>query len=247
MSRSYEALRIRAVLRGEEPLRIAVVSDIHGNLMALDAVMTDLDSQQVDEVWCGGDVAWGGPWPSECIARVKGAGWTTVRGNTDVWIAGDPQSMDSDEKRKELISMAQAHDVSEHDAQWLLNLPLGHRGAGSSLLVHGTPESPFTAPMPDAPAAEFSAYAGQAAVVIYGHVHHAFVRRLSDGTIVANPGSVGLPKDAETASYLLMDYGGAEWILRHRRVTFDRRAGIAEARRLGGPVAQWFLSAMGAD
>jgi putative phosphoesterase len=236
---------VRGAQLGFARVRIAIVSDIHGNLMALDAVMTDVETQGVDEIWCGGDVAWGGPWPSECIARVRHAGWTTVKGNTDVWITGDPQGLESDAQRNELEALAAAHAVSPDDAQWLLNLPLGHRGTGSILLVHGTPESPFVAPMPDAPAADFTPYEGHAAVVVYGHVHHAFVRRLSDGTIVANPGSVGLPADADTASYLLVDYEGAEWILRHRRVIFDRRAGIAQARRIGGPVAERFLSAMG--
>lgn len=226
-------------------MRIAVIADIHGNLMALDAVMTDIESLSPDEVWCGGDIAWAGPWPSECIARVREAGWVTVKGNTDVWVSGDPQTLESEEERSELVAAARAHEVSDDDAQWLLNLPLGHRGAGSILLVHGTPDSPFVAPLPDAPAGEFSPYEGQAALVVYGHVHHAFVRKLADGTIVANPGSVGLPQDGDTASYLVVDQDGPSSVLRHRRVAYDRRAAIAQARRMGGPVGERFLSMIG--
>jgi putative phosphoesterase len=228
-------------------LRIAVVSDIHGNLLALDAVMTDVEAQAPDEIWCGGDLAWGGPWASECIARVRDAGWPTVRGNTDVWITGDPQTVEGAAERNEMESVAEAHAISKEDAAWLLNLPLGHSGAGSILLVHGTPQSPFEAPQPDAPAAEFAPYLGEAAIVVYGHVHQAFVRRLSDGTIVCNPGSVAFPEDGDTASYLLIDLEGPEWVLRIRRVPFDRRGSIAQARTLGGPVERVFLSHMGMD
>jgi putative phosphoesterase len=222
-------------------LRIAIMSDIHGNLIALDAVMTDIESQSVDEIWCGGDIAWGGPWPNECIARVREAGWPTIRGNTDVWITGDPQTLSGAEERRELEKLAAAHGIDQDDANWLLNLPLGHSGAGSILLVHGTPESPFEGPMPDAPAAEFTPYEGQANVVVYGHVHHAFVRRLADRTVVCNTGSVGLPLDGPTASYLIVDHGGADWTLRHRRVPFDRRAVLAQTKRMDEGVRNWWL------
>ena len=219
-------------------MRIGVVSDIHGNLVALDAVTKDLERLELDEIWCGGDLAWGGPWASECIARVRAAGWKTVRGNTDVWITGDPQTVTAPDDRAHLQAMAEAHAISEDDARWLLGLPLGHSGPGSVLLVHGTPDSPFSGPMPDAPPAEFAAYEGKATLVIYGHVHRAFVRRLGDGTVVGNTGSVGFPMDADSACYLVIDQNGPEWTLRHRRVDFDRDSVVSEARRLGGPIRE---------
>jgi len=227
-------------------MKIAVVSDIHGNLMALDAVVTDIESQGVDEVWCGGDIAWAGPWASECIARVREYGWKTVRGNTDVWITGDPQTIEDPAERERYQATAEAHAISPEDAKWLLGLPLGIAGPGSLLLVHGTPETSFDAPQPDAPASEFVPYEGQAALVIYGHVHKAFVRQLRDGTLVANTGAVGLPMDGETACYLIVDATGPEVLLRHRRVSFDRRAGLAQAKTMGGPVGEMFINFMGA-
>ena len=226
-------------------MRIAVLSDIHGNLLALDAVMTDLESQGVDQVWCGGDLGWGGPWASECIARVREAGWKTVKGNTDVWITGDPQTIDDPDQRKQFQDIASAHNIPKEDAEWLTDLPLGHNGPGSLLLVHGTPQSPFTAPMPDAPAAEFVPYEGKASVVIYGHVHYGFVRRLTDGTIVANPGSVGLPMDGKDASYMIVGHDGPELLFMHRRVPYDRRAVISQARQVGGPLGELTLKFLG--
>lgn len=225
-------------------MRIAILSDVHGNLLALDAVMTDIESQSPDEVWCGGDIGWVGPWASECIERVRAAGWPTVKGNTDVWITGDPQTVEDPAERTELEAIAEQHAISDQDAQWLLNLPLGYSGKGSVLLVHGTPNSPFVGPMPDDAATEFDPYLGQASLVVYGHVHRAFVRRLADGTIVCNTGSVGLPMDGPTASYLLIDRKGPDITLRHRRVAFDRRGGIAQAKQMGGPAGQRFVATL---
>jgi predicted phosphodiesterase len=228
-------------------VRIAILSDIHGNLPAFDAVLTDLETQSPDEVWCGGDLGWAGPWARECIERVRGAGWPTIKGNTDVWITGDLQGVDSDAEREQLGAVARAHDVSEDDARWLIDLPLGHSGPGSLLLVHGTPQSPFDAPMPDAPPSDFEPYANAATLVVYAHVHRAFVRRLADGTIVCNTGSVGMPMDGDTASYLLVDRSGPDLTVRHRRVQFDRDAAIARGRELGGPIGERFLSALDAE
>lgn len=222
-------------------MRIAIVSDIHGNLPALEAVVADIRREAPDQIWCGGDIAWGGPWARECIQMVRGGGWTTVRGNTDIWITGDPQTIDDPARRARLQEMADAHALDQDDVDWLLSLPLGHSGAGSILLVHGTPETPFDAPGPDAPAASFEPYEGAAAIVVYGHVHEAFTRRLTGGTIVCNSGSVGMPKDAPTASYLLLDQSAADWTLRHRRVAFDRAAAEAQGRQTGGALGRFFL------
>ena len=226
-------------------MRIAILSDIHGNLMALDAVMTDIETQSPDQVWCGGDVAWGGPWASECVARVREAGWPTVRGNTDVWVTGDPQTVESADDRKELATIAAAHALADDDARWLGNLPLGHAGPSGLLLVHASPDSPFSAPEPDGDPAEFKPFEGRAQLIVYAHIHKAFVRRLRDGTIVANTGAVGFPKDGKSASYLLVDVDAPDVTLTHRRVEFDRRAGMAQARSVGGPIEEIFTRNLG--
>ena len=223
-------------------MRRVILGDIHGNLIALEAVMKDVAQHSPDEIWCLGDLGWLGPRASECIAYVRDAGWPTVKGNTDVWIAGDPQTVESEEDRRTFVGIAAAHDVSEDDARWLIALPLGHSGAGSMLMVHGTPDSPFRAPMPDDPPAEFSPYAGRAGLVVYGHVHVPFVRRLPDQTLVANPGSVGLPADGRTASYMVIDQQGADWTIRNCRTDYDVDAVVKEAHSMGGPAAERFIS-----
>jgi predicted phosphodiesterase len=92
--------------------------------------------------------------------------------------------------------------------------------------------------MPDAAPAEFEPYEGKATIVVYGHVHRAFVRRLGDGTIVCNAGAVGFPMDADSACYLILDQSGPDWAILHRRVEFDRGSVVSEARRLGGPIQE---------
>jgi putative phosphoesterase len=228
-------------------LRVAIISDIHGNLPALEAVMKDVEAHSPDQIWCGGDIAWGGPWASECIDIVRESEWITVKGNTDVWITGDPQTLDSPQDRRELQEVAEWHAIAREDADWLLNLPIGHSGAGSILLLHGTPNSPFVAPEPDAPAREFRPYEGQASIVVYGHVHKSFVRRLSDGTIVANSGSVGMPMDGPSACYLMVSRDGPEWLMQHRRVSFDRKAVADAAKKRGGPFEERLVRFFGRD
>lgn len=226
-------------------MRIAVISDIHGNLLALDAVESDILRNDIDEVWCAGDIAWGGPWAERCIEKVRDAGWITVKGNTDVWITGDPQTASSEKEREYFRSIAAQHNISIEDRDWLLSLPIGHKGLGGLLMVHGTPDSPFVGPMPTDPAAAFAPYEGAASLVVFGHVHRSFVRRLADGTIVANAGSVGFPMDGDLATYLIIQQAGADLTLSHRKVPFDRRAVKAQAKVMGGPVGAWTLEKMG--
>jgi predicted phosphodiesterase len=228
-------------------LRVAVLADIHGNLPALEAVVADLDERDADEVWCGGDIAWGGPWASECVARVREFGWPTVKGNTDVWVTGDPQTIESDDERRRMVEIAEAHGIDDDDAQWLVGLPIGHSGPGSVLLVHGTPESPFMGPEPDDSPSDFSPYKGHASLVVFAHVHKAFLRRLEEGTLVCNSGSVGAAKDGMDACYLLMDLDGPTITLRHRRVPYDRDKAVRHAQSVGGPVGDMLLSNIGAD
>lgn len=226
-------------------MRIAVLADIHGNLPALEAVAADLDKQAPDQIWCAGDLGWLGPWASECVSYVRSAGWPTVKGNTDVWLAGDPQTIADETDRQTTIGIAGAHGISDDDARWLVSLPVGHTGPASLLMVHGTPQSPFTAPLPDDPIAAFAPYEGQAALVVYGHVHIPFVKRLPDGTVLANPGSVGLPAEGTAASYMLLDHNGGGWTIRHRNAEYDSVGVLRAAKEMGGPAGDRFLALLG--
>ncbi|HJR45001.1 MAG TPA: metallophosphoesterase family protein [Actinomycetota bacterium] len=222
-------------------MRIAVLADIHGNLVALEAVLADLEKQSPDQIWCAGDLGWLGPRAAECISVVREAGWPTVKGNTDVWITGDPQTIEDEAERSRVVEIAEAHAISPDDARWLISLPVGHPGPGSLLMVHGTPDTPFRAPLPGDPPASFAPYAGKAGLVVFGHVHVPFMRRLEEGTVVVNPGSVGLPLQGRLAQYMVIDQHGPQWTIQHRQVIFDVDSVVEQANGLGGLAAERFL------
>lgn len=209
-------------------MKLAVVSDIHGNLTALEAVIADIERRGVERVVHGGDLALGGCQPTEVIDRVRDLGWPGIVGNTDelLW---RPEQRDLQERRAPKLAalLALLFDewgpstrqlLGEERIAWLRELPGEHREP-DLLLVHATPGDLWRAPAPSAEDSELSAAFGSraASVVVYGHIHRPFVRELA-GLTVANSGSVGSPFDGDPrASYLLLDSGRAEVI----RVAYD--------------------------
>jgi putative phosphoesterase len=209
-------------------MRLAVVSDIHGNLTALEAVVADLRRRAPDLVVHGGDLALMGPRPAEVVDRVRELGWRGVVGNTDelLWRPGEHQrQLERAPVLAALLALlfdAYAPDTRERlgDARlaWLAALPAEY-GTDQLTVVHAQPGDLWRAPKPDASDTELSStYASlEADQVAYGHIHRPFVRVI-DGMTIANAGSVGMPWDGDPrASYLLIDGGVAEVV----RVTYD--------------------------
>ncbi|MGO9762429.1 MAG: metallophosphoesterase family protein [Solirubrobacteraceae bacterium] len=235
-------------------LRVAIVSDVHGNLTAFDAVVADVQRRAPDLVLHGGDLALMGAQPAHVIDRVRELGWQGVVGNTDevLW---------RPEERERLLALAPglgpllrlmfeqyapatAALLGAERIRWLRELPAEQHVADLAL-VHAAPGDLWRAPMPDADEQELSdTYAPlDATTAVYGHIHRPFARTLSELT-VANSGSIGIPLDGDPrASYLLIDDGRPELI----RVDYDieREAALllasgypdaprlAEMRRLG--------------
>ena len=225
-------------------MRFAIVSDIHGNRSALDAIVRDLRATAPDLVLHGGDLADGGGSPAEIVDRVRDLGWPGIAGNTDEMLS-DPAVFDAFAAQlpklqplwstiAEMAEFARQSLGSERLA-WLRSLPRRHDGEGISL-VHASPESLWRAPAHNAPDAEFDVYRELGKpIVVYGHVHRPFVRQL-DGLTVANSGSAGLPYDGDTrASYLLIDDG----IPAIRRVEYDVAAECDSLAASGLPHARW--------
>jgi Icc-related predicted phosphoesterase len=123
-------------------MRIAVLSDIHGNLLALDACLADLESQgSADAIVVAGDLCLGGPKPKKVLQRLEEIGAACVRGNTDRYLSEDS----SREKRSQLESAQIAwtrHEIGERWAAWLKDLPFALRiGEDNNqlLIVHANP------------------------------------------------------------------------------------------------------------
>jgi predicted phosphodiesterase len=230
-------------------MRVALVSDVHGNLTALEAVVADLQARGADLVVHGGDLALMGPRPAEVVDRIRELGWPGVVGNTDelLW---RPEEHERQLERApelarllELIFDAYAPDTRERLGEervgWLRALPPVHR-TGELAVLHAQPGDLWRAPMPDATDDELSrTYEPLAAGRVgYGHIHRPFARR-PDGLIVANAGSVGLPWDGDPrASYLLLDEGIPNVIRVEYEVEAEVRALLAAGHPDGERLAE---------
>lgn len=226
-------------------MRIAIVSDVHGNLVALEAVLADLHGQAPDLVLHGGDLAVTGPRPAEVVDRVRELGWEGVVGNTDemLWrpdrhaavAAAAPALTGWLNTMFGTLAPWAAERLGEERISWLRGLP-ERRNQGDLRLVHATPGNLWRAPMPDASPAELAAQYGPLGgdVAVYGHIHRAFVRA-TPGPVVANSGSAGAPWDGDPrAAYLLVDDG----IPQVRRVAYDYAAAVSDAETAGFPLPE---------
>jgi putative phosphoesterase len=195
------------------------VSDVHGNLPALEAVVADLAETQPDQVVLGGDLALGGPHAAEVVDRLRELGWPSVLGNTDAALGGleaIPQAA-----RGGFIPEVAAHTskiLGPERTAWLTGLPMEWR-ADDLVVIHAVPGDCWAIVSHDASDAtmrETYSVVG-VPIVTYGHIHHAFVRRLGDLTVV-NSGSVSLSLDRDVrASHVMVDGDQVE----HRRVDYD--------------------------
>ena len=226
-------------------MKVAIVSDIHGNRRAFQAVVADLRQVTPDLVLHGGDLAYGGAHPADIVDQVRALGWPGVRGNTDEMLWA-PESLAefaaTTPKLGPLLAIIQEMipptlaGIGEERLRWLEGLPQQYSGEGFSL-VHARPDDLWRAPMPNASDEELqSTYASlRAPIVVYGHIHRPYIRRLP-GMTVANTGSVSQSYDGDTrASYLVID-GESVAI---RRVEYDVESEAKELLRSGLPHADW--------
>ena len=226
-------------------MRIAIVSDVHGNRRAFEAVLADLREVAPDLVVHGGDLAAGGSHPAEVVDRIRELGWAGICGNTDemLWApkkltefaAGLPQLARVFAMVGDGIPWT-VERLGEERLRWLESLPKEYAGEGFRL-VHASPGDLWRCPMPGASEEELRrVYGGLGAkVVVHAHVHVPYVRRFGH-LIVANTGSVSQSYDGDTrASYLMID--GEE--LEIRRVEYDVRAAAEDVRKCGVPHGEW--------
>jgi diadenosine tetraphosphatase ApaH/serine/threonine PP2A family protein phosphatase len=223
-------------------MRVAVISDVHGNLHALEAVLTEIDDERPDELWCLGDTVGYGPRPNECCALVRARSDRCLVGNHDLVVVG---TLDLSEFNDEAAAAAAwTARVLEPDARaFLLALEPSARVDGVDLF-HGSPRDPVWEYVLTEEAAAATFELTSAPLVLVGHSHVALAVKDDDGRLeggaaeggrevdlesarwLLNPGSVGQPRDGDPrAAWLLLDLEG-------RSARFHRvRYAIEETQR----------------
>ena len=231
--------------------RVAVISDVHGNRHALDAVLGAVAAEKPDEVWCLGDLVGYGPQPNECCRSVAGHADLCLAGNHDLVVLG---SLSIHDFTGEAAAAARwTQDVLEPDARTFLAELQPHARRDGLELFHGSARDPVWEYVLSEEAAWWTLQATTAPVVLVGHSHVPLAIGLKgdeltggvapDGTTVAleegrwllNPGSVGQPRDGDPrGAYLLLESGRRA---SYHRVDYPIERTQAEIREHGLPEA----------
>jgi putative phosphoesterase len=235
--------------------RIGLISDTHGNLLALDAVLAELERDDLDGLVCLGDVA-AGPQPHETLARVRGLGCPVIMGNWDAWFLDPPPPPQDDIGLKlHEITSFWAEELDDDDLAYLrsfvprLELPL--ENAGTALCFHGSPTSYDDFIFATTPDEDLGRMLGgaRADVLIGGHAHLQLLRRFEE-ILFVNPGSIGLPftawwpdrvRIAPRAEYGLLVHEEGRLRIELRRTDYDVAAVLRRALESGMPHARWWV------
>jgi len=232
------------------PVRIAVFSDIHANLHALEAVLAEVDRESPDELWCLGDTVGYGPRPNECVNLVRARSSLALCGNHDLAVLGtiDITEFSGDAGRAARWTRSV---LGPPQRDWLAGLaPSAKRDEAE--LFHGSPRDAVWDYVLSEEVAQTSLLATTAPLVLVGHSHVALALAAEngyvqgglapDGTVaelggrrwLLNPGSVGQPRDGDPrAAWLLADLDGG--VATFRRVAYDIEQTQAEIRARGLP------------
>jgi len=220
-------------------VRVALLSDIHGNAVALDACLADLAAAGgADRIVAAGDLCMDGPRPRKVLRRLREVGAHVLRGNTDRMIALDDPAIHERDEREAI--MWQRGALGQDWVAWLgaapLTLAIGNDPAGL-FVCHATVRNDAEHVWPDADDAQLEAISGGIVqrTLAFGHLHVPYVRTWRDRMFV-NVASAGLPKDGDPrAHYAILTQQGTGWSVRSRRVAFDVDRVERQLRKSGMP------------
>jgi predicted phosphodiesterase len=244
-------------------MKIALISDVHANLPALEAVLDDIDRAGVDAIYHVGDLVGYAPWPDETVAMIGRRGIAGVAGNYDSTVASHYKHCGcryEDPRQEELSHLSYAWTLEHSSAEtkralgalpFRLDVRLGggHQAGPSLILVHGTPTLNtvyWTEDRPDSFRMKMAQLAGASSgdVIAFGHTHKPWHRAV-EGIHFVNTGSVGRPKDGDwRAGYVVLTREGPAIDVEFRRVAYDleRAAKAIEASTLPSELAHYLRS-----
>jgi predicted phosphodiesterase len=228
--------------------KIAVLSDIHGNIAALEKVVEDIKSRQVDGVFNLGDHVSGPLWPKETLEFLREQDWIQIRGNHE------RQLTQNDPKNHGLSDRYAYEKLNASDLDWLKALPAGREVQDEFLLFHGTPSSDMAYLLETVEHGR-ARLATQAEIIprldetgprfmFCGHTHIPRVVELPGNLLIVNPGSVGLPAyEADSpehhvmetgsphARYAIVEYRNGSWLAELVAISYDHQKAAEQARR----------------
>jgi putative phosphoesterase len=226
--------------------RVAVITDIHANLPALEAVLEEIESSDVHAVYCGGDLVGYGPHPNEVCRLIEERGIPTIYGNYDYAIARDLEDCGCayrDQQDRELGQRSVEWTLEHTDRrskEFMLGLPFDLRfemGGRRVRLVHGSPRKVNEYLFVDKPARTFERIAAGADcdVLVFGHTHQPWVAEYG-GVRFVNCGSVGKPRDGDPrASFAMLELAEGELIVTIERVEYDAESVARQVAESGLP------------
>jgi putative phosphoesterase len=225
---------------------VAVITDIHANLPALEAVLAALDAEGIERIYCGGDLVGYGPRPNEVCATLEARGIPTIYGNYDYAMARDLDDCGcayTTEHDKALGALSVAWTLANTDERakdFMREFPPELRfelGGKRVRLVHGSPRRVNEYLFEDRPAHSFERLAAEVDcdVLVFGHTHKPWVHSYGD-VLFVNCGSVGKPKDGDPrAGFALLEERDGGVSASIRRVPYDAFAVSREMRERGLP------------
>ena len=248
-------------------MRIAVISDIHGNLVALEAVLGEIMNESIDRIVCLGDVASRGPHPRECLQTLRDIHCPIVMGNTDEWMARSNPTWNVPDDRNPVmtIELWGADQLTRDDRSFLRSFAPTLRSSDESdhsiCFFHGSPRSNDENILVTTPENDLRDMLGgfDASVFIGGHTHIQMHRRQFD-TVIVNAGSVGLPFLVESldesskhvpvapwAEYCVIESADGRLSVDLRRTAIDVELLTERTHSSGMPYADWWLGNFALD
>jgi putative phosphoesterase len=225
--------------------RVAVITDIHANLPALEAALARIEELGIDDVYCGGDLVGYGPHPNEVCRLIEQRAIPTIYGNYDYAIGRDLEDCGCayrDQHDRELGQRSIAWTLTHTDAAskaFMRELPFDLRlvlGGRRVRLVHGSPRKVNEYLFEDKPARTFERIAAGADcdVLVFGHTHQPWIRE-HGGVLFVNCGSVGKPKDGDPRAAFAILEDDRDVRARIERVVYDAEAVAREVAQAGLP------------
>lgn len=229
-------------------MRVAVISDMHGNAIAFDAVLDDIETRSVDRIVCLGDALQGGPQPAEVAGRLREIGCPVVIGNADAFVVSG--SAEDDEPITEMQAAVREWSIARLGSagaalieQFQATVEIALPGDRRLLCFHGSPMSYNDVILPETSEEEVRRLLGPSlpAIQCGGHTHLQQLRRIG-GAVFFNPGSVGLAYDRHQTT----DPPRADPFAEYAILTADESTIAVEFRRLPYDIAS-LLSVIGAS